>query len=135
MARKEVVDAVRARLAANWDTNDAAIYDANSQGSTPTEGDPFIIVQFPVAETVRWPVNQRYYREEGGFRILIHTERGSGDQLAHEFADEISDIFRDQSFGGVHCGVPSTPLFDDENDQGLYYVTSVVVPYTFNFSD
>jgi hypothetical protein len=135
MARKEVIDAVRARLEDNWDSGDAPIYDANSEGSIPTDAGAFIVLQFPVSETTRWPLNQRYYREEGGFRIVIHTARGSGDQQAHEFADTLSDIFRDQTFDGVQCGVPSTPLFDDENDRGLYYVTSVVVPYTFNFQD
>jgi hypothetical protein len=129
------MDAVRARLAANWDEDDAAIFDANSEGTTPSDGAPFIVIQFPVSETSRWPVDRRYYREEGGIRIVIHTVRGSGDQQALEWADTISDIFRDQTFSGVRCQVPSTPLVDDDADRGLYFATSVVVPYWYTFTD
>ena len=133
MARMEVITAVRARLAANWSA--APVYDNNSQGSTPEDASPFVILQFPLANTERWPVNQRYYVEEGAFRVVIHTQRGSGEDLALQWSDQIADIFRDQTFAGVECKVPSSPLLDDENDQGPYFATSLVVPYVYRYTD
>jgi hypothetical protein len=135
MAKKAVVEAVSARLAANWDENLAAIYDANSQTSTPAGGEPFLVLQFPVADTERLPVNNRYYREEGAFRVVIHTEAGAGADKALEWGDQIAAIFRDQEFDGVVCLVPTSPLTHDDNEDGNYFVTSVVCPYRYDFAD
>jgi hypothetical protein len=133
MAKKAVVDAVRARLAANWNEADAAIFDANSEGSTPADGTPFIILQFPVSDSEKPAVGTRHYLEEGAFRIVIHTQRGGGADQALQWGDTIAGIFRDLKFDGVECLVPSSPLTHDDNDQGQYFVASVVVPYRYQF--
>jgi hypothetical protein len=57
MAHKAVEDAVDAYLAAHWST--CPIFTENSEGSTPVDGSPFIIVQYPVANTERATVGQR----------------------------------------------------------------------------
>jgi hypothetical protein len=142
MARKAVSDAFYARLGSvvgdtrYWVASDATqvpVYNNNATGSTPTDGSPFIVVQFPIASTERWPVSDRIYIETGTARLLIMTRRGSGTSKAHRWGDELADLFRDQNFAGVKCQVPTSPLTHDDNEEGGYHRTSVLVPYTFQF--
>lgn len=133
MATKAVVDAVLARLAEQWAA--CPVLTAATQSQTPGDGSPFIVVQFPVANVERMTLNQRRYREEGAFRIVILTDRNAGWGLPLTWADQLSSIFRDRTFGGIRTQVPgSTPLTDD-NDDGLYNRTSFAIPFTHDFQD
>jgi len=143
MPRKTVSDAFYARLGPldvdgtrHWTSVDSTavpVFDNNSKGSTPSNGAPFIVLQFPVVSTERWPVNQRVYIETGMARILIMTQRGSGTEEAERWGDEIADLFRDQAFAGVKTQVPDAPTLHDDNEEGNYHRTSVLVPYTYQF--
>ncbi|WP_210482747.1 phage tail terminator-like protein [Microvirga antarctica] len=132
MARKAVIEAVTARLAAQWTS--CPIIPTNRSGDRPRDGSPFLVVQFPVANTARL-THSAYYREEGAFRIVIATERGEGMATPLAWADELAALFRSQRFDGVRCKTPGSPLIHDENDDGAYFVTSIVVPYFFDFQD
>lgn len=130
MAMKTVVDAVYARLAANWAATD--IDTTGERGETA--GAAFITVQFPVSNISRLSISDRLYREEGAFRIVINAERGdAGVANALTWADQLAALFRDVSFGGVQCLVPSSPAIGDFNDEGMYFVTTIVCPYTYDF--
>jgi hypothetical protein len=133
MARKSVVDAVEAYLADNWDA--CPVIGMNEGAETPELGTAFIIVQFPVVTTSRFAINEGYYREEGAIRLVIQTERGSGTDTPLQYADELAALFRYKSIGGVKTQTPSSPRLDDSNDQGAYFATSLVIPYTFDFTD
>lgn len=134
MAQKAVVDAVAARLAASWTR--CPVYGVNEgRGETPADGSPFLVPQFPVASVERLPVSQRFYRETGGIRFVLHTQAGAGTEPALTWAGELAALFRDQTFAGVITQAPSSPFIDNSNDRAGYFVTTIVVPYTFNFSD
>lgn len=131
MAQPGVVTAVEARLGEEF--AGAAVISANTERETPTDGSPYLLVQYPVAEVERLSVSDRYYQEKGGFRVVIHATRDGGLTEAVDIGDQVAALFRDQKFGGVECRVPSSPLIHDDNEEGMYFVTSVVVPYVFNF--
>jgi hypothetical protein len=133
MAKKHVIDAVDARLGAIWDG--LPVFGPNAEGETPSDGTPFLMVQYPASDTRRVTVNSRVYREEGGFRIVLNEARGFGLAKTTERCEALATLFRDVSFGGVVCQVPSSPFIDDDNEDGNYFQVSIVVPYTFNFSN
>jgi hypothetical protein len=86
-----------------------------------------------VADVNRWPVDTRYYREEGGFRLVLAVERGIGTAKIREWGEELAALFRDREFDGVTTQVPSEPFTDDLSDQGNYFMATMVVPYFYNF--
>lgn len=130
MAKPAVVSAVAERLAANW--TECALVGANLQGEVPQDGTPFILVQYPVANEYR-TTHSPTYREEGAIRLMINVSTGSGTDQALAWGDQLGDLFRYKKFDGVECKSPTSPLIHDENDDGLYFRTSVVVPYHYTF--
>jgi len=133
MAAKAVVDAVSTRLEAEWTRT--PVFSANSHGVAPTDGSPFLVALFPVANVERVVMNERYYREEGGIRFVLSIERGSGTDVGMGWADELAGLFREQKFDGVETGVPTSPLIYDDNEEGNYFRITVVVPYEYKFRD
>lgn len=133
MAHPNVVAAVQGRLGTSF--NGVTVIEMNYQGETPSGGEPFIMVQFPVSNTERVGVSDRSYREEGGFRLVINTSRGVGLAECQALAAALADHFRDQEFNGVKCRTPSSPFFDDSNDNGSYFTATMVVPYDYGFRD
>ena len=132
MAEKAVIDAVKARLGDTWSGLPVVI--PGGAAETPSDASAYLLVQFPVSSTARISVNQRSYREEGGFRIVINESSGS-DALNSLMlkAEQLVALFRDQKFGGIQTQVPSSPYIDDDNENGNYYSAAIVIPYTYNF--
>ena len=131
MASKAVVDAVEGHIGATW--NGLPVIGANTGGEA--DGQQFILVQYPVSNTDRPVVDRRFYREEGGFRIVLHAHRGNGASQALTWCDQLAELFRDRDLGnGVKTQVPGSPFIDDQNDQGNFFQCSLVVPYSYQFS-
>jgi uncharacterized protein DUF4128 len=135
MAHKEVIETIETKLATDWAPTHCPIRKMNEDTSTPEDGGPFLVVQYPVANEERWSVSHPFYREEGGFRLILNVPRGEGLQRTIDWMDELAEMFRDEKFGDVICQVPSMVFFDDTNDQGAYFQSAIVVPYTFNYRD
>ena len=132
MADVQVTAAVEARLGETWDG--IPVFGVNTKGEPPSDGAPFLMVQYPVVtDRRRMAVNAPIYREDGGFRLVLNETRGIGLHQGMERSKKLDDLFRDQKFAGVTCQVPSSPLIDDDNEDGNYFQLSMVVPYTFNF--
>lgn len=132
MASKAVVEAVEARLGPVW--NGLAVYSPNSpEGETPADAAQFLQLQFPLADAERMSISNRLYRETGGFRVIINGERGAGVSQILTWAEQLMTLFRDVTFDGVKCEVPSPPFLDDSNENGSYFKASIVVPYTYDF--
>lgn len=132
MARREVEEAVEARLRANWTAS--AIVVGNEEATTPGDGSAFVTVQFPFAETRRYPLNRRLYREDGRFRIVISIPTGTGMETVRAWGEQLAALFRDVKFSGVQCGAPGSPATIDEGTGG-YHVAAFTVPFTFYFED
>lgn len=133
MASKVVEEAVEARLAANW--NETQIFTENQEGETPSDGSPFIILQFPVSNTRRLTVNNRCFEETGVFRIIINAARGEGMQTIRDWGAELSDIFQYQTFDSVRCMSVSEPFTDESSDQGNYFQGTMVVDFWRTYED
>lgn len=133
MAREAVVNAVESRLGGRW--THCPIFGMIRKDDRPDPSETFLAVQYPVANTSRLTISDRYYQEEGAFRLVLSFRRDEDPATMLRWGDELTGLFRDQSFGGVKCQVPTSPYIDDHNDNGNFYVLTVVVPYTFDFRD
>jgi Bacteriophage related domain of unknown function len=134
MAHPTVVAEVEARLAANWTAT--PIVPANTLGTTEGLGEPFVIVDYPVANSERSAVNDRLYREEGGFRILLYMPRGIGLTQGGTWSEALAAIFRDQKFGAglaLNTLAPDPPITDDASDEGNFFLFATIVPYVFEY--
>jgi hypothetical protein len=132
MAHKTVEDAVEARLRALW--TQCPILTENVEQEAPADGGPYLLLQFPVSDVRRWAMNSRRYREEGGFRIVIHLPRQTGMARMRDWGEQLRLMFLDVKFDGINCRVPTDPFTDDDSSEGRYFHGSIVVPYDFNFS-
>lgn len=137
MPSAAVKDAFSDRLEANWDTADGIILGVNGETEPPSDGSPFLIIQFPVVENSRPMLTKRRF-EEGAARIVYNAPSGSGvdDPLAK--AETIADAFRGDrlkigSSLNVEVFEPSSPIINDNNEEGNYFELSVIVPYRYQF--
>jgi len=132
MAHRDVEVAVETRLRSLW--TECPIYTENLETQTPSDGSPFLLLQFPVSQVVRWPINQRRYREEGGFRIVICLPTGIGMDTMRAWGEQLRLMFLDVSFSGVNCRVPTDPFTDDRSTEGAIFYGAIVVPFDFNWT-
>lgn len=99
---------------------------------TPSDGSAYVLIQLPYSTSSRRTVGapgSNIYREEGGLRFVINVVRGSGIEEGFAWAEEIAAIFRGKEFQGIQTFAPSSPVFDDANENGNYFVLSFAVPY------
>ena len=135
MAQQAVVDAVTARLSANWNTTQ--VFQPNDKnGDTPGDGSAFVSVQFPTAtETfiAMAAVGSRTMRETGTIRLVVAVPRGTGLDLGLQYCGTLAALFRLQTFSGVVCFEASPPFDNDSGDNGAYWVLSTSISYQFDF--
>lgn len=126
-----VIAAATVFLEARWGT--LPIVTPNTRKAvTPPEGEPYVIIQRPYSTSRRVTFGApgaNLYREEGGLRVVVYVERGSGIDEGLTWAAEIAAIFRGQRFEGIETFAPSSPVFDDGNENGGYFALSFAVPY------
>lgn len=130
MAGKVVVDAVSARLAANW--TQTAIIEDDSSGQGTGDGSPYVTIEYPVSRedqiTVGSPGNN-VFRESGAFRIVLVSQIGTGLSQPLAWIDQLRVIFRGKQFNGVTTYAPSPAAVDNSNYVGGKFVVSSSVPY------
>ena len=130
MPLKLVVDAVEARLAAEWSA--CPVVGINSGVDAPKDGSSHLVVQYPVSNSSQLTIGapgQNIWREEGAIRVIINRARGDGLSAALTWADQLAALFRGKNFGGVQTFAPTSPAIDDRNDQGNFFQVSISVPY------
>jgi hypothetical protein len=135
MARQSVIDAVKARLAANFSACPVVDQDTTAQG--PGDGSIYLVVQFPVANerqiTIGAPGNN-LWREEGSLRLVISVRSGDPLDQANTFIDQARAIFRGKQFSGVTTYAPSPAVqADPEFVGGTRVELSSSVPYQSDF--
>lgn len=135
MPSAAVEAAFRARLEANWNIADGAIIGSNEVMTAPSDGSPFVIIQYPVANNIR-PVLTRKRFEEGAARIIYNAQVSSGLPSPLAKADAIAAAFRGDRLivSGVEMFEPSPPIINDDNEEGNYFELAVIVPYRYQFS-
>lgn len=140
MASKLVMDAVEARLAANW-PNAPAIVLPNQASLVPADGSAFLTLEYPIANEDQISVGSpgaNVFRETGAFRLTLSTPIGVGrvdpatSQDMVGWMDALREVFRGQTFSGVKTWAPSSVATNDKSDDGAYYELSFAVPYYFD---
>lgn len=130
MAGKVVVDAVSARLAANWTAT--VIIDDDTTGQGTGDGSPYVTLEYPIAVenqiTVGAPGNN-VFRESGAFRLKLICSTGAGLSQPLAWIDQLRAIFRGKQFSGVTCYAPSPGVVDNSNYVGGKFIISSSVPY------
>lgn len=137
MPSAAVESAFRERLEANWDTANGVIVGSNGVTEPPSDGSPFLIIQYPVVQNSR-PMLTRKRFEEGAARIIFNAESGAGLEGPLEKAEGIASAFRGDrlkigSSLNVEVFEPSPPIVNDNNDEGTYCEFAVIVPYRYQF--
>jgi hypothetical protein len=130
MAGKVVVDAVSARLAANWTAT--AIVDDDTTGQGTGDGSPYVTIEYPVSVenqiTIGAPGNN-VFRESGAFRIKLISPTGTGLSQPLAWIDQLRAIFRGKQFSGVTTYAPSPGVVDNSNYVGGKFIISSSCPY------
>lgn len=138
MPSKAVADAVEARLGATWTAADATVlpvFGLDQAGETPGDGSPFLTVQYPVASAQQISIGTpgaQLWREEGVIRFVIAMRSGGGVAQGLQWAAELAALFRGKQFDHVSTYAPTSPILDDRNDDGAYFLLAFVVPYYFD---
>lgn len=132
VAKQAVITVVEAALSA-WPECPSRMA-VNESGQVDGSGDLYLLVQFPVANGAR-TTHSLSFVEEGAARILINAPSGSGIAESLAVGERIASLFRGKRIAGIQFGAPTSPLIHDDNDDGQYFKTSVVVPYVYHFDD
>ncbi len=145
MPSKTVIDAVAARLGNPWTPpsnppaggNGIPVFNLNEQATPPADGSAFLDVQYPTASETHVGlagIGNRTFRETGTIRFVLSIPRGQGVELGLDWVDQLRALFRAAQFGGVTAHSPYPPFIDNSNDNGNYFVLSVVLPYHYDFN-
>lgn len=140
MALQAVIDAVSARLGSPWvsaDSTSLQVLGPNDLSQVPTDGTPFLTIQYPLSipadqKSIGSPGNN-LWRESGAIRFVISSTANQGVQQANNWCGEIATLFRGKQFDGVNTWGPSSPLMDNSNSNGNYFLLTFAVPYYFDF--
>lgn len=132
MASKAVVDAVKAMLAS---FTTVPLIDPNTGSETPADGGAFMTLQFPISgedHIGMADVGNRTFRESGAIRLVLSVPRGQGIDQAGEWCETLRDLLRAKQVGHLRTRSPSPANQNDDNDQGQYYVLSIVCEYDYD---
>lgn len=135
MASDAVDTAFRARLAAitaadpaSWST--VILYVPNGIMQVPTDGTPFISLQFPVAHADRVNVGPNPVRREtGAARFVLEIPAAAGVSPWGARVDALRLAFTEAQFDGVTTYTADPPVFDDSNPDGMYWALAFVVEF------
>lgn len=135
MPSAAVEAAFRSRLEANWNIADGVIIGSNEVMVAPSDGSPFVIIQYPVATNLRPMLTRKRY-EEGAARIIYNAQVSSGLPGPLAKADAIAAAFRGDRLivSGVEMFEPSPPTINDDNEEGNYFELAIIVPYRYQFN-
>jgi hypothetical protein len=100
------------------------------------KGDAFVTVQYPTSSSGQMSIGSpgsNVWRTEGTIRFVITGRKEGGAPEAMAWADEIADLFRGKHFDGVRTEAPSSPTIDNDNDKGMFYGLSFIVPYAHDY--
>lgn len=125
-----VVTAIKARLAALWTT--CPVQWANEDFQAPNPPAPWVFAEIRALDSkllaMGSPGNNTL-QDDGFIRLHLYVPYHSGTDIAYQYADQLSAIFRLQSFSGVQCLAPSPADGGAGDDDGDWFRVSVSVPF------
>ena len=130
MASAAVIAAVEARVATYWSAT--PYVGLNTTGDVPADGSAFLTIQYPLANAAQISVGSpgaEVFREEGAVRFVLSIPRGSGVSSWQTLLEALLANFRAKKFAGMQTFAPTSPVFDDSNDNGNYEKLSSALPY------
>ena len=134
MPSAAVDTAVKSRLASSWTASGVVGIDLPETLSEPPQADAFLVVQYPVV-TGEKPVLRGKYFEDGAIRLVLNVKRDVGQSQGLVWAGTLAGLFREYQPGsGFETFVPSAPIVNDTNDDGMWLSFSVIVPYRYQHS-
>lgn len=144
MASAAVVNAIEGNIGTvvngvrQWTSQDGNVLRVlglnDSQDLRPTNGAPFLVVEYPVANEKWMSVGSpgsNQFKELGAFRIIVSEQRSRGKARALGWIDELRTLFRGQQFlsGALICFEASPSVLNDSSDLGNYFEFSTIVSY------
>lgn len=133
MPSKAVSDAFEAHLA-TWSNIGACPYvDVNEVSEVPSP--PFLEIQWPVGTEDRASTGApAIFREEGGARFVftVATNQPGWKAQVLAWADELRDLFRARTFGGVETYEASPAVIDERNRDGNKFLVPFAVAYKYD---
>src|SRR3712207_7528017 len=133
MATRAVIDGFASYLAANWTA--LPVIGPNNLADRPTDRWAFLGVQYPATvdrQVTFGTPGLNVQRQDGVCRLVIHVAVGEGLGDALVWADDLIALFRNKRIGDIQTFSPTSPVFDDRNEDGGYYRVSIAVPYTYD---
>ena len=133
MAQGAVISAFKARLATEWNNRCPIVDSLNGAGDADA---PFLTMQFPVANEDQISIGApgaNLFRETGAARFVLSIKTGIGIDGYIDWIDALRASFRAKQFNGVNTWAPSSPVLDDDNNDGGFWLLSFAVPYYFDF--
>jgi hypothetical protein len=72
------------------------------------------------------------YRDNGVFRPVIHVLSLDGVDEATGWVEELRNLYRGATFGGLRCSWATGATFDRNNRRGAFYVLPFLIHYDFD---
>lgn len=135
MASKAVMDAVAARVAANWTR--ATVFTSNLEAEVPSDLSPFLVIEYPIGNEGQITIGatgSNIFREMGAIRFVLCVRAGSGLDPWTQYVDELRALFRAKQFEGVNTWAADPPVINDQSDVAGYFELAFAVPYYFDIT-
>ncbi|WP_291209011.1 hypothetical protein [Hyphomonas sp.] len=133
MASMAVVNAVEAYLKAEHP--DVAFRGLKDEGDAPpADGGTFVAIQYTVPDAEQASIGapgSNVFRHTGAIRLVVSVGKKTVNprEAAVTLCDALAVTMRSKSISGVITHAPTSPVFDDRSDDGLYHVFSFSTPY------
>lgn len=134
MPSKPVLDAVRARQAANW--TKVAVFYPNDAVSPSPDLAAFVQTEFLVGSGECLTLDNGLHREDGVFRFVVHVRIKTGSDTAFTYADELARLFTSVELIKTTTVFLKTDSPTPPSGAGAdvaYYLVSTTIPYCYLF--
>lgn len=128
-----IESAIRSRLATEWALLHPSIPVRYENTAHPETTPPFIYLSITFMGSNQVAIgsgaSNRKYRHNGLIIVGIYTAANSGPGDASQYADEIANIFRGQTFSGVVCLAPVADRGRPADEKGNYWLKTLTCEF------
>jgi len=134
MSFDTVIASIKTQLRNNWSTTPIRFQNEQADPPIASDGSPLPWVYFEVDGGTDEQMSigspgSNTYRRRGTIAAHVFVPVKSGDDIALGYAVQVGAIFRGQSFGAVTCEGASIAGGAKGDDDGLWWLRSVTVPF------